>query len=122
MADLSSLEARADDAERRLAALEIAAKGSGSNPAASRAKAAPQGLQQQLQRLHQTLLSAKKEQLRIEKELAEANAAVEKRDYRIKFLQRTVREEESKLVEALQATPDQLAKLREQHAHRLQSA
>ena len=91
MADLSSLEARADDAERRLAALEIAAKGSGepcklltllvlkvavqslrapvaltgSNPAASRAKAAPQGLQQQLQRLHQTLLSAKKEQLRI---------------------------------------------------------
>ena len=52
----------------------------------------------------------------------QARAAVEKRDYRIKFLQRTVREEESKLVEALQATPDQLAKLREQHAHRLQSA
>ena len=52
----------------------------------------------------------------------QANAAVAKRDYRVKFLQRTVREEESKLVEALQATPDQLAKLREQYAHRLQSA
>ena len=49
----------------------------------------------------------------------QASAAVAKRDYRIKFLQRTVREEESKLVEAFQATPDQLAKLREQYAHRL---
>ena len=99
MADLSSLEARADDAERRLAALEIAAKGSGepcmlltllvlegyvlhpcvaltgSTSAASSARAAPQGLQQQLQRLHQTLLSAKKEQLLIEKELAEVCTA-----------------------------------------------
>ena len=43
----------------------------GSNSAASSVRAAPQGLQQQLQRLHQTLLSAKKEQLLIEKALAE---------------------------------------------------